>query len=55
MSRHCVLAAALVFAASAACGENHTGKVTWERDPAKGLAEAKQNDKAAMLFFSANW
>jgi hypothetical protein len=33
----------------------HLGKITWELDPAAGLARAKAEKKAALLYFTADW
>ncbi len=33
----------------------HLGKITWELDPAAGLAKAKAKKKAALLYFTADW
>ena len=46
-----VLAALAVAAAPA----GHEGKIDWVKDPAFGLAKAKLEGRAAMLFFTADW
>ena len=33
----------------------HAGKIAWETDPAAGLARAKSQKKAALLYFTADW
>jgi hypothetical protein len=33
----------------------HLGKIAWEHDPATGLAKAKSENKAALLYFTAEW
>ena len=46
-----IVAAALVAAAPL----DHAGKIDWVRDPNFGLAKAKLEGRAAMLFFTADW
>jgi hypothetical protein len=36
-------------------GDDHGGKVSWIRDPQFGLAKAKLEGRATMLFFTADW
>ena len=31
------------------------GKIAWELDPAAGLAKAKEQQKSALLYFTADW
>jgi len=33
----------------------HLGKIAWELDPAAGLAKAKAQKMAALLYFTADW
>lgn len=33
----------------------HHGKIAWELDPATGLAKAKEQQKNALLYFTADW
>jgi len=50
--------AILLFAAAAfvaAAPLDHSGKIDWVRDPNFGLAKAKLEGRAAMLFFTADW
>ena len=47
--------ATLLVSAGAASAEEHGGKVAWIRDPQFGLAKAKLEGRATMLFFTADW
>lgn len=47
--------AALLVAAAGAGPDDHGGKVPWLRDPQFGLARAKIEGRATMLFFTADW
>jgi hypothetical protein len=49
-----ILAAAFVAAASPA-PVGHEGKIDWVKDPAFGLAKAKLEGRAALMFFTADW
>lgn len=33
----------------------HLGKIAWELDPAAGMAKAKGQKRAALLYFTADW
>ena len=33
----------------------HLGKIAWELDPAAGLEKAKAQNRAALLYFTAEW
>lgn len=46
---------ALLLCGLAASGDDHGGKVAWLRDPHFGLAKAKLEGRATMLFFTADW
>lgn len=35
--------------------KGHHGKIAWELDPAAGLAKAKEQQKNALLYFTADW
>ena len=47
--------ASLLVSAGAASAQEHGGKVPWVRDPQFGLAKAKLEGRATMLFFTADW
>lgn len=47
--------AALLVASTGASADDHGGKVAWTRDPQFGLARAKLEGRAVMLFFTADW
>lgn len=47
------LTLALALAGTALAG--HEGKITWEKDPAKGFQRAKAEGLPAMVFFTADW
>jgi hypothetical protein len=38
-----------------ASADDHGGKVSWIRDPYFGLAKAKVEGRATMIFFTADW
>lgn len=38
-----------------AVAQGHLGRVDWVKDPAAGLQKAKSENRAAMLFFTAEW
>ena len=46
---------ALFLAGGLASADDHGGKVAWVRDPQFGLAKAKLEGRATMLFFTADW
>ena len=51
-------AALLILALVAALpnqDSGHRGKIAWELDPAAGLAKAKSQRRAALLYFTAEW
>ena len=53
-------AALLVLGLAASLGDlppnqDHRGKIAWEIDPAAGLAQAKSQKRAALLYFTADW
>lgn len=33
----------------------HLGKIAWEHNPAAGLEKAKSQNRAALLYFTAEW
>jgi len=47
--------AAVVIAAAPAPREGHDGKIDYIHDTEFGLAKAKLEGKALMLFFTADW
>ena len=47
--------AALLLAGGFASADDHGGKVAWLREPEFGLAKAKLEGRALMLFFTADW
>ncbi len=49
------LLAVLGLVAAAHAHAGHSGLVAWESNPAAGLARAKTENKAAILYFSATW
>lgn len=46
---------AWLMAGGLALGQEHGGKVDWVRDPEFGLAKAKLEGRAAILYFTATW
>ena len=38
-----------------ALAQGHYGHIGWERDPEAGLARAKAEGRAALLYFTAEW
>jgi hypothetical protein len=50
-----ILAAAFAAAAPAAPRDGHDGKIDFIHDTEFGLAKAKLEGKATMLFFTADW
>jgi len=54
--RHALLALTAAFLAAAVpAPRNHDGKIDFIHDTEFGLAKAKLESKAAMLFFTADW
>jgi hypothetical protein len=47
--------AAGLLAAAAPAPFGHEGKIDWIKSPEFGLAKAKLEGRAAMLFFTADW
>lgn len=51
--RPAILAAALLAAAGTAWAGG--GKIAWESDFKKGLAEAKSSGRPVLIYFTADW
>lgn len=47
--------AASLGVSSSSQDPGHHGKLAWELDPAAGLARAKAEKRAALLYFTADW
>jgi hypothetical protein len=45
----------LVLSGGLASADDHGGKVAWVREPEFGLAKARLEGRATMLFFTADW
>ena len=50
-----VLALAALLGAAPDQDRRHLGKIAWETDPSAGLAKAKAQGMAALLYFTADW
>lgn len=55
MRRLLLTVALCLFAPAAAFAQSHGTKVDWIDDPAVGLAKARIEGRAALLFFTADW
>lgn len=55
MRRLALVAAFCLAAPVAALAQSHGTKIDWVDDPEFGLAKARMEGRAAMLFFTADW
>jgi hypothetical protein len=55
MRRSILTFALCLVAPAAAFAQSHGTKIDWVDDPEFGLAKAKLEGRAALLFFTADW
>jgi hypothetical protein len=55
MRRAAMAMAGVMLAGGLAYAQEHGGKVDWVRDPAFGMAKAKLEGRAMILYFTATW